>query len=115
MFIATKYEDIVPLLMRTILNKIGHNKFTKQQIEDQEMKMLKTLGFKLSAPTTLEFLERYLEECGLGGNAKLKTISMYLAKMTVHDYELSQLPASQLAASSLFVALRIMERVDASF
>jgi len=27
MFIASKYEDIVPLMMKTILNKIGHNKF----------------------------------------------------------------------------------------
>jgi hypothetical protein len=27
MFIASKYEDIIPLMMRTIINKIGHNKF----------------------------------------------------------------------------------------
>lgn len=27
MFIASKYEEVVPLLMRTIVNKIGHNKF----------------------------------------------------------------------------------------
>ena len=28
MFIASKYEDVIPILMRTLLNKIGHNKFT---------------------------------------------------------------------------------------
>ena len=28
MFLSSKYEDVVPLLMRTILNKIGHNKFS---------------------------------------------------------------------------------------
>jgi cyclin A len=28
MFIASKYEDVIPLLMRTVINKIGHNKFT---------------------------------------------------------------------------------------
>lgn len=28
MFIASKYEDVIPLLMKTILNKIGHNKFS---------------------------------------------------------------------------------------
>lgn len=28
MFIASKYEDVIPLLMKTIVNKIGHNKFT---------------------------------------------------------------------------------------
>lgn len=28
MYLASKYEDVVPLLMRTIINKIGHNKFS---------------------------------------------------------------------------------------
>jgi hypothetical protein len=28
MFISTKYEDVIPLLMKTIINKIGHNKFS---------------------------------------------------------------------------------------
>jgi hypothetical protein len=27
MFVASKYEDIVPLMMKTVVNKIGHNKF----------------------------------------------------------------------------------------
>ena len=27
MFTASKYEDIVPLMMKTVINKIGHNKF----------------------------------------------------------------------------------------
>lgn len=27
MFLASKYEDVVPLLMRTVVNKIGHGKF----------------------------------------------------------------------------------------
>ena len=28
MFIASKYEDVIPLLMRTVITKIGHDKFT---------------------------------------------------------------------------------------
>ena len=28
MFIASKYEDVIPLLFRTVINKIGHNKFS---------------------------------------------------------------------------------------
>ena len=32
MFIASKYEDVIPLLMKTIVNKIGHNKFSQQVI-----------------------------------------------------------------------------------
>jgi len=33
MFIASKYEDVIPILMKTLVNKIGHNKFEKAVIE----------------------------------------------------------------------------------
>ena len=62
MFIASKYEDVVPLLMRTVVNKIGHNKFTVRQIEEKELEILKTLSYKVGAPTVKEFLDRYIEE-----------------------------------------------------
>lgn len=29
MFIASKYEDVIPLLMKTVVSKIGHNKFSQ--------------------------------------------------------------------------------------
>jgi cyclin A len=32
MFIASKYEDVIPLLMKTVINKIGHDKFSQKQI-----------------------------------------------------------------------------------
>lgn len=45
MFVASKYEEIIPLLMRTVINKIGHNKFSVRQIEEKEIELLKTIGF----------------------------------------------------------------------
>jgi len=61
MFIASKYEDITPLFMPTIVTRIGHDRFPKEQILRQEKELLGTLRFKLaSVPTVLEFLERYL-------------------------------------------------------
>lgn len=65
MFIATKYEDIVPLLMRTIVNKVGHNKFTKQQVIEKEMEILKVLKCNIGSPTVLEHLERMSAELGI--------------------------------------------------
>lgn len=62
MFIASKYEDVVPLLMRTVVNKIGHNKFDVPSIEDREIEMLKALSYKIGSPTAKEFLDRYCEE-----------------------------------------------------
>lgn len=61
MFIASKYEDITPLFMQTLVNRIGHNRFTKENILFYEKEILGTLNFKLTAiPTVLEFLERHL-------------------------------------------------------
>jgi Cyclin, N-terminal domain len=67
MFIATKYEDIVPLLMRTIVNKVGHNKFTKQQVVEKELEILRVLQFNLGGPTVLEHLERLSAELRISG------------------------------------------------
>jgi hypothetical protein len=43
MFIASKYEDVIPLLMRTIINKIGHNKFEVPTIELKELDILNAI------------------------------------------------------------------------
>ena len=32
MFLASKYEDIEPLFMRTVVKKVGHSKFTPEEI-----------------------------------------------------------------------------------
>lgn len=62
MFIATKYEDVIPLLMKTVVNKISHNKFNVDQIEEKELQVLKTLGFKIGCPTIKEFIDRLFIE-----------------------------------------------------
>ena len=62
MFIASKYEDIVPLMMKTVINKIGHNKFELAAIQEKELEILRVLSYKVGAPTIKEFLDRLLLE-----------------------------------------------------
>ncbi len=113
MFVASKYEDIIPLLMKTVVQKIGHGKFQQRTFEDKEIDILQALEFRVGAPTSLEHLDRYLLENGLKSK-KLHTICTYLCKMASHSYELSQVKPAVLAACALFVGLRIYERVDAT-
>ena len=40
MMIATKYEDVIPLLMKTIVHKIGHDKFKQYEVENREREIL---------------------------------------------------------------------------
>ena len=90
MFIASKYEDITPLFMPTIVTRIGHERFPKESILRQEKEILGTLCFKLaSVPTVLEFLERYLTDqyfvaYPIPGHKALKTMAKYLACLQTH-------------------------------
>lgn len=43
MFIASKYEDMDPLYMQTIVFRIGHHRFTRNAILEQERDILSTL------------------------------------------------------------------------
>jgi Cyclin, N-terminal domain len=62
MFIASKYEDVNPLLMRTVFNKIGHQKLTPQAIIERESEILLALSFKIGgAPTSYEFVTMMME------------------------------------------------------
>jgi hypothetical protein len=91
MFIASKYEDIVPLMMKTVINKIGHNKFNLRQIEEKELEILRIIGYKVGAPTQKEFLDRYLEELSeILAKTDKQTYKelMCLAKMSCYSYEL---------------------------
>lgn len=56
MFMASKYEDVYPLLMKTVFNKIGHSKISVDAIRAKEIEILRVIGFKVGClPTVLEF------------------------------------------------------------
>ena len=56
MFMASKYEDVYPLLMKTVLNKIGHGKISAEYIRVKEMEILRAIGFQVGGlPSVLEF------------------------------------------------------------
>ena len=71
MFLASKYEDIYPLKMRDVYEKIGHKRLTQQKIKSMELELLKVIDYKVQAPTILEFLKTYLKSViGLDSNSK---------------------------------------------
>jgi hypothetical protein len=73
MFISSKYEDLSPLLMKTIINKIGHGKFTLSGVLERELKMLRTIEFRIGSPTILEFIETYKTELMYSHLSQLKS------------------------------------------
>ena len=62
MFIASKFEDIYPLKMKTVFEKIAHKKLDIQKIKTLELEIMKAIEYKIHAPTVLDFLKVYLVE-----------------------------------------------------
>ena len=62
MFIASKYEDVQPLLLKTIYEKVGHSKLPKELIIAKEQEILLSLGFRIGCNSSiLEFLNIQFE------------------------------------------------------
>ena len=57
MFIASKYEDIYPLKMKMVYEKIAHKKLPIERIKSLETDIMKALNYRIHTPTTLDFLK----------------------------------------------------------
>jgi hypothetical protein len=79
MFIASKYEDIYPLKMKMVYEKIAHKKLPIEKIKGLEMDILKVIHYRIPAPTSLDFLKVYLKEV-LGINQCGKTSKKHDSK-----------------------------------
>ena len=54
MFSAAKYEEIHPLKLSVIYDKIARKKFKKAEILDKESDMVKALDFQLEKPSVYD-------------------------------------------------------------
>lgn len=61
MFIASKYEDIYPLKMKMVFEKIAHKKLAIEKIKGLEMDILKAINYRIPSPTSHDFLKVYLK------------------------------------------------------
>ena len=136
MFIASKFEDVHPLKMKIVFEKIGHKKLAIEDIKSLELDVLKVIHYKIATPTILEFLKVYLKQV-LGIDHQKNTsltdeekasepqesnsesgkkllqyrMALYLCKLSVHDYSMSGMKASLIAIGCVYVSLKIVEQL----
>jgi len=111
MFLASKYEDVYPLHMITVYEKIGHKKLAVKTVTNCECEILKTLDYLVQAPTVYEFVKRYASQ-GIWTNKELVcSMAVYLAKMCSHDYWFSSVKPSLFAIGVLYISLKICEQL----
>ena len=60
MFIATKYEEIYPIRLSTLYERIAHKKLSMEDIKAKEIEILEALEFNVTTFTSLDFLNMIL-------------------------------------------------------
>ncbi|KAK2371005.1 putative cyclin-A3-1 [Trifolium repens] len=115
MYIASKYEDISTHNVENF-SVITCNFYNKEEVLEMENKILKTLDFDLSTPTTRTFLRqdsakliflRFNEitrEENNDSSWKFKLLTEYLGELSLLEYECLMILPSLVAASITLLA-----------
>eukprot|EP00344_Euplotes_crassus_P008112 CAMPEP_0196998682 /NCGR_PEP_ID=MMETSP1380-20130617/4013_1 /TAXON_ID=5936 /ORGANISM="Euplotes crassus, Strain CT5" /LENGTH=333 /DNA_ID=CAMNT_0042415345 /DNA_START=73 /DNA_END=1074 /DNA_ORIENTATION=+ len=61
MFIASKYQEVDPLTLDLMIEKVAHGKISSKQLLARERKIASCLKFKFEVPNVLNFMESYHE------------------------------------------------------
>ncbi|CAK89343.1 unnamed protein product (macronuclear) [Paramecium tetraurelia] len=105
MFMACKFEEIYPVKLQIVHEKIAHKKLTKDEIKDKETNILSTLDFNLVGITVLDVITIVLSILNM--NQQLYQITLYLAKLALYDYEfVNSHTYAQIACAALIVRLQ---------
>ena len=62
MFLASKYQDIYPLRLRIVHEKIAHKKLSCSEIINKEQDLARRLNYVIGLPTMWDFINLYIEE-----------------------------------------------------
>ena len=62
MFIASKYHDIRPLRLKTVQEKIAHEKLSCEEIKNKEDEISRFLNYSFGLPTMWDFITIFIEE-----------------------------------------------------
>jgi hypothetical protein len=105
MLIASKYEEIhCPEISDFVF--ITDNSYTKPQIIEMEIHMLKALNFSIHRPFSLTFLRRFSKAGDVKAN--IHQLAKYLLELTFCDYSLVHVNPSEIAAAALKTSLQIL-------
>ncbi|NWT47052.1 CCNB1 protein, partial [Chroicocephalus maculipennis] len=105
MFIASKYEEILPPHIGDFAY-ITDCTCTTSQICQMERKILQALDFRLGRPVPPHFLRRIskITEADL----KQHTLAKYLMELSIVDYDMVHFPPSKTASAASCLALKLL-------
>ena len=99
MFIASKYQDIYPLRLKIMHEKIAHRKLSCDEIKKKEEEITRFLNYSIGKPTMWDFINFFIEEifyvnCNnhhIKSNILLETYNIIDRKKNCLDKEFSEI------------------------
>ena len=104
LLLAAKYEEIYAPEVADFV-AISDKAYTREQIIAMEGIMLNALSFNLTVPLPINFLQRFARLGGVEQGDQVWCLSMYFMELTLQSYLFLNFPASQIAASALYLAM----------
>ncbi|NXL06231.1 CCNB1 protein, partial [Mesembrinibis cayennensis] len=105
MFIASKYEEVFPPHIGDFAY-VTDNTYTKFQICQMEMKILRALNFCLGRPLPPHFLRRASKIAEV--DLEQHVLAKYLMELSIVDYDMVHFPPSKTAAAASCLALKLL-------
>ena len=110
MFISSKLEDVEAISMGLLHGKVGHGKYSVQDICVTEQAVLKKLGFLVNFVTRSDFIEEVCEDLGVG--EEIKELGLFFGRVSAYFYTQLVYKESQVAFGALYVAGKVRRDED---
>lgn len=119
---ATKYEEIYPIKLKVMYDKIAHQKVSINQMKQREHHICQIINFdfhnsSIYEITMLTIQLTKIESLFTSSNLKyFYKVIIYLTKMVMHDYSLlTNYSIKHLTIGLLYVSFKIIEQIDSQF
>lgn len=110
MLVAAKYEEIWAPKVKELVT-ISNNVYTCEEVVSMEKLMVNKLRFNLAVPTPFVFMKRFLKAAQ--ADKQLEDLAFYLVELCLVEYEALKWKPSMLAASAIYIAQHILQRMPA--
>jgi hypothetical protein len=107
MLVAAKFEEIYAPTVDDFVY-ISDNTYSRREILDMEMRILKDLRFTVKCATAKSFMARFLRAAGAVRGDMQTNLVKYLAELTLLELRFLQYAPSQVAAAALLTARRTL-------
>lgn len=119
LFIASKYEEVTPIHMHDLIEKICHNRFSENDIKKKEREILENLEYQIIIHSVGDFLKNHFCEFRITNKQiidsnienyfkSMEQISVYISKVILHSDAFSLYKNSIKAIACIVISFEIL-------